>query len=376
MDRLACRHSEKSPTRSWWPLFALCMLPALAQAQARTSHVDTLEPVSLAQDMLLRPWHLQTQAAWPALPLASGSAPRSFAWTSRAGWSFSLELQDAKHDPSLAPAAAGLPLLGSTVVNGGGNLLSGGLYKSFGPWQVRVNLKQQSSAQYGSYQQPGLSLHWQPERGPVMAGVKITRSSRSPSFYTAGNPMAGNGLTGTERSQQFEFFVANAQPSRWRTRLTMFAAYYRDMLDLDGNLPPSLVNRAQVYTRGMEASISRRFEGGSQVYFHAARLNSYDPDSGIDLRYRPQQQATGGVALPLVGPLHLHASLTWYGRRLDSRTNAETGGAAEAGMMLSWNTRGRQAFLALDNITDRKVDDLPDGWGSGRRVRLGVKSLF
>jgi hypothetical protein len=147
-------------------------------------------------------------------------------------------------------------------------------------------------------------------------------------------------------------------------------------MDLDGNLPPSLVNRAQVYTRGLEASISRRFENGSQVYFHAARLNSYSPDTGVDLRYRPQQQATGGFALPLAGPLHLHASLTWYGKRLDSSTNTETGGAAEAGMMLSWKTRERQAFVAIDNITDRKVDDLPDGWGSGRRLRLGMQTRF
>lgn len=349
----------------------MVLLPQLAQAQAR----PTLEPTSLSQEMLFRPWQSQAQMAWPSLPVANPTTPRSFAWSGRAGWSFSLEVQDARQDPALTAAALRLPLLGSGGKSDG-KLLSGGLNKSFGPWAVQLNVRQQNSVQYGSFQQPGLGLTWHPETGPVMAGVKITRSTRSPSFYTTGNPMAGNGLTGTERSQQMEFFVANAQASPWRTRLSVFAAYYRDMLDLDGNLPPSLINRAQVYTRGMEASISRRFASGSQVYFHAAHLNSYDPDSGVNLRYRPQQQATGGFAMPLTGPLHLHASLTWYGKRMDSATNTETGGAAETGLMLSWKTRQRQAFIALDNIANRKVDDLPDGWGSGRRLRLGLQSRF
>lgn len=367
------RQNRKSQIRPWLPMAALIVLPTLAQAQVE-QNLDSLEPHSLTQDMLMRPWHLQAQAAWPALPVAPKSTPRSFAWSSRAGWNFSLEVQDAKHDPSLAAAAFRLPLLGSAGTDG--NLLKGGLYKSFGPWTVKVNLKQQNSMQYGSFQQPGISLQWQPASGPVTAGMKVTRTSRSPSFYAAGNQLAGNGQAGLERSQQFEFFVANAQPSPWRTRLAVFQAYYRDMLDLDGALPPSLISRARVYTRGLEASVSRRFIGGSQVYLHAAQLSSYDPDAGVELRYRPQQQATTGLSLPLVGALHMHASLTWYGKRLDFSNNTETGGAAEAGLMLSWKSGRRQAFLALDDIANRRADGLPDGWGSGRRLRVGWQSPF
>ncbi len=377
MRRGASNRSRKSQAGPWLPMAALALLPALAQAQA-TFGQDTLEPASLTQEMLMRPWRLQAQSVWPALPVTPGFTPRGFAWTNRAGWSFSLDVQDARHDPSLISAAFRLPVLGSSTGAGGGNgnLLSGGLYKSFGPWTVRVNLKQQSSAQYGSFQQPGLSLHWEPEGGPVLAGVRLSRSSRSPGFYTTANQLAGNGQVGTERSQQMEFFIANAQASAWRTRLSVFQAYYRDMLDLDGALPPSLISRARVYTRGMEASISRRFAGGSQVYLHAAHLSSYDPDSGVDLRYRPQQQATGGFGLPLAGALQLHASLTWYGKRLDSSNNTQTGGAAEAGLMLAWKSGRRQAFLALDDITNRRADGLPDGWGSGRRLRVGWQSPF
>src|SRR5689334_13365570 len=127
MRRGASNRGRKSQARRWLPMAVLTLLPTLAQAQAQAIFgVNTLEPASLTQEMLMRPWRLQAQAAWPALPVTPGFTPRGFTWTNRGGWSFSLDVQDARHDPSLVSAAFRLPVLGSSTGGGGnGNLFSG-----------------------------------------------------------------------------------------------------------------------------------------------------------------------------------------------------------------------------------------------------------
>ncbi|WP_151447678.1 TonB-dependent receptor domain-containing protein [Lacisediminimonas profundi] len=359
------------------PAFLATLFLASPVLAAAAGDAFTLQPQTLREDML-RPWLRQSQRlAWPA----AGKPPpgQAFGWSNTAGWQFQVELKDQPPAPyPSAPAIAGLPLLGDNE-NRPGSLLAGRADKSFGPWTVRLGLKQQQSAEFGSLRKPAISVVYRPQESGPLAGLSMSRASRSPGFYAMGHPYGGNAEAGPEKSQQAELFFANGEHAHWRTRMTLFQAYYRDMMDFDGGPPPSLVNRARVYMRGVETSVSRRWPSGATAYLHAASIASYDPDSGLDLRFRPRQQATGGFAMPLYGPLHVHASLTWFGRRYDTAgagAAAGLGGYAETGVMLSWKTRSTQAFLAVDNLFDRKSEEFPDGWGAGRRLRLGLKTPF
>lgn len=353
---------------------ALLVLLASGSSLAEDGRVS-LQSGSLADNMLRHPWLAQMQSLWPASQPAE-RRPERFAPLGR-GWQFSFELQDAvPYDTTRQQSPAyRLPMLGGESSTG--KLLSGGVRKAFGEWTLRLNVKQQDSMEYGSFRKPALSASWQPEHSGVLAGINLSRTSRTPGFWSTGNPYANSGPGSSEKSRQAEIFVANAGNSPWRARLSLFQAYYRDMMDFDGGPPPSLVNRARVYMRGVEASLARRWTNGAQAYLHLASMASYDSDSGIDLRYRPHEQATSGFSVPLAGPLHLHASLTWYGRRIDAIDGtASAGSYAETGMMLSWKTAGNQAFFAIDNLTDRRANDLLPGWANGRRLRLGWQGRF
>ncbi|MDB5798509.1 MAG: hypothetical protein JWP36_2411 [Paucimonas sp.] len=397
-DQPASAASAARPVRALLCCLLALGAPAVSAQSARSSGEFTLQPENLRDSMVYQRWQLAPgqSASWarPMLlpnsmaPLdfpatrSAGSA-RSFGARNGADWHFSMEVrptvepgaQMAATGPGM-PNSASLPLLGG-VQSGSGNIFSGGLRKSFGSWSVLANVKQQESAAYGSFRKPALSILYRPEEGGALAGLSLSRSSRTPGFYASGHPFGGNNQAGAEKSEQAELFFANDERSPWRMRLTVFQAYYRDMMDFDGGPPPSLVNRARVYVRGVETSISRRWASGTQAYLHAASMASYDPDSGFDMRYRPRQQATGGFALPLAGPLKMHASLSWFGRRYDTAGSAEAVGSyMEAGMMLSWKTRKTQTFVAVDNLFDRRAEEYPQGFDNGRRLRLGWQSSF
>ena len=287
-------------------------------------------------------------------------------------WQFSMAWDSPAR---AAPSTPQLPLLGGVAQRG--TLLAGGLRKSFGAWQVRLGVQQQESMQTGSVRKPAITVLYRPQASGALAGLSLSRASRTPGFFAAGHPYDGRAGAGAEKSQQAELFFANADSSPWRAKLTFFQAYYRDMMDFEQGPPPSLVNRARVYMRGVETSVSRRWRSGAQAYLHAASIDSYDPDSGFDLRYRPRQQATGGFSMPWWGPLHVHASLTWFGPRTDiTGVGDELGGSSEAGLMLSWKTRATQAFITVDNLMDRRAEDFQQGWASGRRIRVGWQSRF
>ena len=356
--------------------FTCCLLLTPLWAQAEPGRY-TLQPESLAEDMFSRPWHSQARMDFPALERQEPAArpARHIAWGTPRGWQFSLELRPPRqigYTPGAAPPGMSGSQPGATM----GQLLSGGMQRSFGDWTVKLNMKQQHSLQYGSFRKPAISLLWQPEGTPMVAGLALSRTT-STGFYSAGNPLGGNAQASPEKRQQAELYFTNADRSRWRTRLSLFQAYYRDMMDFDGGPPPSLINRARVYMRGMEGSLSHRWDNGSQAYLHLATIASHDPDTGVELRFRPQRQATGGFSMPVAGPLHLHASLTWFGQRVDSTgVSTSTGGSTEAGLMLSWKTKTDQAFLAIDNLTGRRSEELIEGTATGRRVRLGWRLNF
>lgn len=254
--------------------------------------------------------------------------------------------------------------------------LVGDASKSFGPWQVQMGLRHERTPGFASQWHPAFGVQYRQDEDSARFGADVSSASKLPSFYALAHPLVGNPRLRPERSRQTELYYENARSSPWQTRVTLFRADYRDLVDFDAGPPPRLVNRASIRGTGVEWRIGREWHPGLQTYAQGTLMKIVDPQGGPPLRYRPRKQAGIGIEAPLARQWRLQSSLTWIGRRFDSSMptgDVWLGGYMEANASLTWSGSGWQAFAAVDNAFDRKAEETVGNRIPGRRVRAGLR---
>jgi len=248
-----------------------------------------------------------------------------------------------------------------------------------GAWTVQAGLRHErhrdDGAGSGRATHPLLSLQRKVGTHGAHWGASLSRSSRPPSFYALGHPLVGNPGLRPERAAHRELYYATAADAAWPSRITLFSARYRDLVDFDGGPPPRLLNRARIQADGVEWRSGHRFGNDWQWDLDGAWMRLRDPLDGVALRHRPRLQAGTRLALPLHGGNELSLALRYLGRRFDS--SIATGDqwlAPVTTLDLALRRRLRQAtlVLALDDATDARGEELIGLDTPGRRLRLSL----
>jgi vitamin B12 transporter len=223
---------------------------------------------------------------------------------------------------------------------------------------------------------PMLSLQRSLDDGRGQWGASIARSSKLPSFYALGHPLVGNASLEPERALHREIYYANAADAAWPTRITLFSARYRNLVDFDAGPPPQLVNRARIEADGLEWRSGHRFGNDWRLQLDGTWMRVRDADGGATLRHRPRLQAGAQLGLPIGEGRELSLMVRHLGRRFDS--SIPTGDRwLGASTVLDLALRQRwgpvQYVLALDNATDARAEESIGSEMPGRRLRLSLQ---
>ncbi|WP_395792685.1 TonB-dependent receptor plug domain-containing protein [Aquimonas sp.] len=214
---------------------------------------------------------------------------------------------------------------------------------------------------------PGERGHW---------GASLAQSSKAPSFYALGHPLVGNPALRSERARHRELYYASAADAVWPSRLTLFSARYRDLIDFDSGPPPQLVNRERIEADGLEWRSERRLPQDWRLQLDGSWMRVRNPADGSALRYRPRLQAGAGLRIPLRAERELILGLRHLGRRFDS--SIPTGDRwLDASTLVDVGLRQQlgafELLLAVDNLANAREEEAIGVLMPGRRLRLSLQ---
>ncbi|MGE3349504.1 MAG: TonB-dependent receptor plug domain-containing protein [Ramlibacter sp.] len=248
----------------------------------------------------------------------------------------------------------------------------------WGDWALQGGLRHESRSDGGPSTHPMLSVQRTLGRWGEW-GASLSRAAKAPSFYALGHPLVGNPQLRTERATHRELYYASPAESAWPTRITLFSARYRDLIDFDAGPPPQLVNRARINADGLEWRTGRTWANGWQLQLDGAWMRVRDPSGTTTLRQRPHSQWSARLSLPWGPRRELTVLARHTGRRLDSSipTGDQWLPAANtldvlARMPLGVAMGRPMATLAVDNLTNSRSAETIGTPVAGRRLRLGL----
>lgn len=223
---------------------------------------------------------------------------------------------------------------------------------------------------------PMLSLRYAPAGDRGQWGASLARASKAPSFFALAHPLVGNPNLRVEVATQHELYYASAADATWPTRVTVFRARYRDLVDFEAGPPPRLVNRARIEADGIEWRCGRALGETAWLQFDGAWMRVRDPDGGVQLRHRPRLQLGAQVSLPLAGDSSVDLAVRHLGTRNDSSIatgDRQLAAVTTIDLGLRRQFGPMQALLAVDNLGDTRREQVLGTPVPGRRLRLALQ---
>lgn len=187
-----------------------------------------------------------------------------------------------------------------------------------GNWTWQAGIRHESASAASATNQPMLSVRHVPDGQTWHWGASISSAQKLPSFYALGHPLVGNAGLQPEKASQREIYWANQEQTAWPTRITLFHARYRNLIDFDSGPPPRMVNRDNIVSDGIEWKVAHQWQSGVRVQLDGSLMNVRDPAGVTTLRMRPHMQWGVQMSAPLSHQLQASASLRHVTQRLDS----------------------------------------------------------
>lgn len=206
-------------------------------------------------------------------------------------------------------------------------------------------------------------------------GLSFSRAAKLPSFYALGHPLIGNPALRTERATHRELYYASPERSAWPTRITLFSARYKDLVDFDAGPPPQLVNRARIHADGVEWRTGHTLGNGWRLQLDGTVMRVHDPDGDAALRYRPRAQWSAQLNVPWGQRRELTVVARHIGRRLDSSipTSDQWLGALNTVDVSARMPVGNAlATVAIDNLANSRAAETIGTPVPSRRLRLSL----
>ncbi len=206
-------------------------------------------------------------------------------------------------------------------------------------------------------------------------GISASRATKLPSFYALAHPLVGNPQLRPERATQRELYYATPDACAWPSRVTLFSARYKDLIDFDAGPPPGLVNRARIDADGVELSTRHTLDRGWRLRLDGTVMRVRDPDGAAELRYRPRAQGSAQLTVPWGNKRDFTLLVRYVGSRLDSSipTGDQTLPAlVTVDLVARMPVAGAIATLAVDNLANARTPETIGTPTPPRRVRFAV----
>jgi vitamin B12 transporter len=206
-------------------------------------------------------------------------------------------------------------------------------------------------------------------------GASTSSATKLPSFYSLAHPLVGNASLRTERATHRELYYATPGRSSWPSRITLFSARYKDLIDFESGPPPRLVNRARINADGVEWRTGHTLDNGWQVRLDGSLMRVRDPSGMAVLRHRPRAQWSAHLQVPwgIRSDVTLLARHT--GRRLDS--SIPTGDqwltpVTTVDVSARMPLAAALATLGIENLANSRRAESIGTPVPGRRLRLAL----
>ncbi len=187
-----------------------------------------------------------------------------------------------------------------------------------GAWTWQAGLRHESPSAASTSNQPMLSMRHSPTAQSWYWGVSLSSAQKLPSFYALGHPLVGNAALQPEKVTQQEIYWATQDQVAWPTRITLFHARYRNLIDFDSGPPPKMVNRDNIVSDGVEWKTAHQWPSGLRLQLNGSLMNVRDPTGTTTLRMRPHAQWGMQLNAPVMQQIQASASLRRVTQRFDS----------------------------------------------------------
>ena len=202
-----------------------------------------------------------------------------------------------------------------------------------------------------------------------------------PSFYSVSNPLVGNPDLQPEKARTIDVGIERQfAAGRGSVELTGFASRFRDGIDFDPGPPPRLVNRSEIRSDGVQASVRVKPFDSLELRFAGTWADIRSEPGGGRLRGRPGAEASARAVWRVSDDLTLRASVIATGRTFDS--SVPTGNL----FLPSWRRvdlagryrirRGLVLIAAVDNLFDTRYVEAVGMPSPGVRIRGGIEFTF
>ncbi|HET7812559.1 MAG TPA: TonB-dependent receptor [Steroidobacteraceae bacterium] len=219
---------------------------------------------------------------------------------------------------------------------------------------------------------------WRHGADDVTIAASWGKAFKLPSMYALGHPLVGNPDLVPERSEQYEIELAqDFLDGQGHWSATWFDGEFRNAIDFDSGPPPMLVNRDRVDTQGFELAGGMALGEAWRFDASVTQARSRIAATGGEMRNRPEWRAGASASWKPTDALTFSATASYTGSTFDS--SIPTGDVTLPSYTLvdlaaSWQVSGKfEAWLAIDNLTDRQYQQFVGFEVRGIMPRLGVK---
>jgi outer membrane receptor protein involved in Fe transport len=204
---------------------------------------------------------------------------------------------------------------------------------------------------------------------------------KRPSFYAVSNPLVGNPALKPERALAADVGIERRfAGGRGALELGGFASRYRDGIDFYPGPPPRLVNRNEIRSDGVEASLRVRIVDALELGVAGTYADVRSEPGGGPLRGRARTEGAIHAVWRPMARLTLDASVAAVGGVFDSsvptgdvflpsRRRVDLAGHYQCG-------RGIALTVAIDNLFDARTEEAIGVPSPGLRVRGGLEARF
>jgi len=213
--------------------------------------------------------------------------------------------------------------------------------------------------------------------------VNYCTAFKAPSLYQLYSSY-GDPALNPDKSKSYDFgFEQKLFGNRLSFSLTRFRSDFKDMVDFD-SVAWKYMNVGRARTEGYEAGAGLRILDGLTLNANFTYTDTENKDTGLELLRRPRHQVNFVLDWRFMPGADLNLGMTYVGRRRDVvydasynenfvKDKAYTVFRIASSYEL---TRNFRLFARIENLFDKKYEEIPGYAVPGRSFYAGVKASF
>jgi len=197
---------------------------------------------------------------------------------------------------------------------------------------------------------------------------------KAPSLYQLYSSY-GDPALNPDKSKSYDFgFEQKLFGNRFSFSLTRFRSDFKDMVDYDFGAS-KYMNVGRARTEGYEAGAGLRILDGLTLNANFTYTDTENKDTGLELLRRPRHQVNLALDWRFMPKADLNLGMIYVGRRNENfvKDKAYTVFRIASSYEL---TRNFRLFARIENLFDKKYEEIPGYAVPGRSFYAGVKASF